>query len=161
MVVRELPLPDEMRSHMPGAVHEGAALVGVKHNDPPPRVVEAINEFIAKPPKKSWFKKIDNWNERAIPIGALWGMQMVRQFQWEWTLVEEDDEDASKSVAVFDKRRSLGIYPFDYLFGCLENKAYPTILLAFNMLMAGSINTGPERAYENLMDGVQHIVPPE
>lgn len=159
MVTGEIPLPDEVRSHIPGAVQEGAALVGVTTADPPSRIVEAINEFIAKPPKKSWFKKVDNWNERAMPLGALWGIQMIRQFQWEWTMVE-DDEEESKVIAVFDKRRSLGIYPFQYVFGCLESGEYPTILLAFNMLLDGSIPTRPERGYENLMDGVQHIVPP-
>lgn len=37
---------------------------------------------------------------------------------------------------------------------------YPTIELAFNMLSAGTIPTFDDRAYENMMDGVHHVIPP-
>ncbi len=68
--------------------------------------------------------------------------------------------DDLKVLAIFDKSRSIGIYPFHFVFGCFENSVYPTILIAFNMLVSKKIPVFDPKSYENLMDGVHHIVPP-
>ncbi len=160
MKVTELPLADSIRAHIPGAAKEGAAMIGVAITDSPLSIVEAINGFVAEPPKRRWFKKVDNWNDRALPLGALWATQMERQFGWEWVNMIQHDHNDFKVTGVFDKERRLGIYPFHYVFGCVENGVYPTILLAFNMLVADDIPHFEPLAYVNLMDGVRHIVPP-
>ncbi len=160
MNITEAPIEPNIAELLPGAAKEGADLVGVSVDDQPAEIIQAINDFLAKPPKKRWFRKVDNWNDRAMPLGALWGMQMVRHFDWEWVGVIQHDFDDLKAIGVFDKKRSLGVYPFHFVYGCVQNGAYPTILLAFNMLSAGEIPAFDERAYQNLMDGVQHIVPP-
>ena len=51
------------------------------------------------------------------------------------------------------------VYPFHYVFGCFENNVYPTILLAFNMLTAGSIPPLEAGGYVNLMDGCPAYCP--
>ena len=160
MDVTECPLREKTSANLPGAAMHGAEIVGVSIDEAPIRIVEAINSFIAEPPKKKWFQRIDNWQERAVPIGALWGTQMQRQFGWEWINLIQHDHDDLNVVAMFDMERTVGIYPFHYVYGCFENKVYPTVLLAFNMLVAGKIPKFDRRSYENLMDGVQHIVPP-
>jgi hypothetical protein len=72
-------------------------------------------------------------------------------------MVEEDEEC---SIAVFDARRAQGIYPFDYVYGCLQAGEHPTIELAWNMLEAGQVPVFEDHAYINIMDGIRHIVPP-
>lgn len=153
----EHPLPQEVANLLPGAAAEGAALVGVQMDVSPNQLIAAIDRFVATPQKKSMFKRVDNWNERAMPLGALWGIQLQRRFDWEWVMLEFDDDSA---IAVFDRERTVGVYPFHYVFGCIENGVYPTIELAFNMLEAGQIPQFQPREYVNLMDGVRHIVPP-
>jgi hypothetical protein len=160
MHVTEVPMEEIYTKHIPGAAKEGAGMLGVSVEAEPIRIVEAINEFIAKPPKKKWFQRIDNWNDRAMPLGCLWATQMQRQFEWQWVNMIQHDHNDFKVVAMFDTERTVGIYPFHYVFGCFDNKVYPTILLAFNMLIAGKIPAFETRSYVNLMDGVQHIVPP-
>jgi hypothetical protein len=160
MKVTEQTVDESIRRHLPGAAAEGAALVGVSCENDPLMIVEAINAFIAEPPKRKWFRKVDNWNDRAMPLGSLWGVQMQRQFGWEWINMIQHDHDDLQVLAIFDRHRTVGVYPFHYIFGCLENEVYPTILLAFNMLMAGTIPKFERGSYVNLMDGVQHIVPP-
>lgn len=150
-------LSPDMQQRLPGAAREGAALVGVSVIDDPVRIVTAVNTFVANPPKARFFKKVDNWNDRALPLGALWGEQLVRAFGWQWMLVHIEDDT---EIGVFSAERGVGVYPFDYVFGCLESGEYPTILLAFNMLAEGSLPAFQDRSYVNLMDGVQHIVPP-
>ena len=157
MAISEKPLTGDIQALIPGAAKEGAQLVGVSHTEAPLKIVEAINTFVANPPKKKMFKRVDHWNDHALPLGALWGMQMARQFGWSWALFEENGET---SIGIFDLQRSKGIYPFDYIFGCLEAGEYPTILLAFNMLIEGGIPDFAPRSTINVMDGVQHIVPP-
>lgn len=92
-----------------------------------------------------------------MPLGALWGSQLVQRFGWGWVMVEDDGDS---SIAVVDGRRSMVVYPFDYVYGCLESGEYPTILLAFNLLADGGLPTFPDRSYTSIMDGIQHIVPP-
>lgn len=157
MDIREEPLTAEIRGLIPGAAAEGVRLLGVPPTADPTAIIGAINQFVSNPPKPGFLKRVDNYNDRALPLGALWGEQLVRALGWTWTLVVEEDE---RSIGVFDARRSMGVYPFDYIYGCLEAKGVPTILLAFNMLREGGIPQFPDRAFENIMDGVQHIVPP-
>lgn len=159
MAIRERPLTDGIVASLPGAAREGASLAGVTADSPPARIVEAINSIVDRPPKKSWFRKVDNWNDRAMPLGALWGTQLVRQYGWEWIIVD-DDEDDSSGVGVFDRQRSMGLYPFGYIFGCLEAQACPTILLAWNMLVEGALPDFDSRSYTDIMSGIRHIVPP-
>jgi len=156
--LRDTALVPEILQHLPGAAREGTTLVGVSISDEPLKIVTAIDEFVAHPPRPGFLKRVDNWNERAMPLGALWGEQLVRRLGWQWMMVIDDDEEAS--IGVFDVRRSMGIYPFDYVFECIESRGQPAILLAFNMLAAGTMPSFPDRSYEDIMDGVQHIVPP-
>jgi hypothetical protein len=91
----------------------------------------------------------------------LWGEQLVREFGWEWSAVTFHDHNDSKAIGVFTRDRSLAIYPWHFIVGCLENNATVTILLAFNMLVAGTIPPQEPNGYLNLMDHVIHIIPPE
>jgi hypothetical protein len=158
--VTEESLPPSIASNLDGVAIEGAKIVGVSWDAEPLRIVEAINEFIVASRKRD-DSTVDNWGNRALPLGCLWGMQLVRQFGWEWASVTRHDRQKTKAIGVFDKRRSLAVYPFEFIFRTLETRSYPTVLLAFNMLMEGGVPELPEGGYESLMDGVHHIVPPE
>lgn len=160
MKITEGSIPDSTRESLIGAAGEGAEIIGVSLQSPPTEIVKAINAFVAKPPKKWFFSKIDNWSDRALPLGCLWGLQLVREFDWEWTSVTFHGQGGSKAIGVFSKNRSIGVYPFEFIFGCLENQAPVTIMLAFNMLSSGKIPDLPPGEFQNLMDGVHHIVPP-
>jgi hypothetical protein len=159
MNITEQAVEPHILSNMSGAAQQGAALVGVSVEDSPLKIVTAINAFVSNPPKTSP-GRVDNWGDRALPIGTLWGEQMVREFGWEWSAVTFHDHNDSKAVGVFSPDRSLAIYPWHFVFGCLENKATVTILLAFNMLAAGKIPPQDPAGYLNVMDSVHHIVPP-
>jgi len=126
----------------------------------PETIIDAINRFLTKPKKGGWLFKVDNWADRALPIGSLWGSAMVREFGWQWAILGQNGHDDSKAMALVNDDRSLAVFPFDYCFGCLENNVTPTVLLAFNMLKADKIPKQEAGSYTNLLDGVQHIVPP-
>ena len=157
-VTEEEVAPSTLAS-IEGAAGEGADLVGVRIDAPASEVIAAINKFVSKPPKRRR-GRVDNWTDRALPLGSLWGQQLVRHFGWGWAWVTFHDHDDSKAVGVFSKDTSLAVYPFHFVFGCLENRAPVTILLSFNMLDAGAVPEQGAKAYVNLMDGVHHIVPP-
>lgn len=156
--VTEEKIPASMLANIEGAASEGAELVGVATDATPLEVVTAINEFVRKPPKK---RGVDNWTDRALPVGSLWGCQLAREFAWEWASATLHEHDDLKVTGVFNKDRSLAVYPWHFIFGCLENHAPVTILLSFNMLAAGKIPVQKAKAYVNLMEGVHHIVPPD
>ena len=62
-------------------------------------------------------------------------------------------------VGVFSTDRSLAIYPFQFVHGCIHNGVPVTIMLAYNMLKNGAIPKLPPLGYVNLTDGVRHVVP--
>lgn len=159
MNVTEHPLDPKITASLGGAATEGAALLEVSMDAAPKTIVEAINAFIADPPADGP-AKVDYWEERALPLGCLWAAQMIREFGWTWATVIQHDHADYKAVGLFSPDRSLAIYPFHYIYGCFENKVYPAILLAFNMLKDGKIPALPPKGYINLMDGVRHVVPP-
>ncbi len=157
MKVTEEPIKPGMLENIQGAAGEGAEMIGLSIDATPLEIVTALNSYVSKPPKK---RRLDNWYDRALPLGSLWGSQFVRQFGWEWTGVTFHDQGDSKAIGVFTNDRSLAVYPWHFIFGCLENQAPVTILLSFNMLLAGKIPPPEPKAYVNLMDGVHHIIPP-
>lgn len=159
MRVTEEEIAPTTVANVDGAPAEGADFIGVRLDQSPAEIVAAINAFVSKPPRRR-SGRIDNWTDRALPLGSLWGQQLVRRFGWEWSSVTFHEHDDSKAVGVFSKDRSLAVYPFHFIFGCLENQAPVTILLSFNMLEAGAIPAQGAKEYINLMDGVHHIVPP-
>ena len=160
MCVTEEPIDPDILESLAGAAGEGAELAEVSLDATPAEIVAAINDLVYRQQKEPT-DDVDNWEDRALPLGCLWGMQLVRQFDWEWANVTLHDHDDVKAMGVFSPDRSLAVYPFYFIFGCLEHQATVTILLAFNMLDGGKIPPLPAGGYENVMEGVHHIVPPE
>ena len=158
--ISEVPIDDIILENIPGAAQEGADLIAVSMDSSPLDIVRAIDAFVSKPPKKRWFKKTDNWNDRAMPLGALWGIQMIRTFEWEWVCLVQHEHNDLKVIGVFNKKRSIGLYPFLSIYGIVEGGVAPTIELAYNMLSAGKIPSFEDGALQNLMEGVHHVVPP-
>src|SRR5579885_1191186 len=115
-----------MLANIEGSAGEGAELIGVSVDATPLAIVAAINAFVTKSQKRR-SGRFDNWTDRALPLGSLWGCQLVRQFGWEWAGVIFHEPGDSKAFGVFAKDRSLAVYPWHFIFGCLENKAPVTI----------------------------------
>lgn len=159
MSISEYTIEPHILAGIDGSAVEGASLTGIAVDDPPLKIVTALNTFVSKPPGRS-SGRVDNWTDLALPLGSLWGQQIVRQFGWEWSSVVFHDRGDSKAIGVLSKDRSLAIYPWHFVFGCLENNATVTILLSYNMLLAGKVPAQEQGRYVNLMDHVHHIVPP-
>lgn len=159
MSISEDSIAPHILEGIEGSAVEGASLAGVAIDDPPVKIIAAINAFVSTPPRGS-SGPVDNWTDRALPLGSLWGRQLAHQFGWEWSAVVFHDRGDAKAIGVSNGDRSLIIYPWHFVLGCLENKAPVTILLSFNMLLAGKIPAQKSGGYVNVMDHVGHVVPP-
>ena len=129
----------------------------------PREAISGVNEFIRR-----WHKEnrpgegSEDFEDSRLCMAALWGEQLAATFGWQWAWVTFHDFDDSRALGVFSANRSLAIYPFEFLLGCMRNPDVPvTILLAFNMLSAGKIPDYPANSFVNVMDHVHHIIPPE
>ena len=140
------------------SIPEGAALVHKSINEMPDPIVAAIDQFVyARCGGKRSLP--DGYDPEDLPysLGALWGEQLVREFNWTWRNVTTPAIGTTLGVISPDK--SLVVYPVHYLFHCLARPdADPTILLAFNMLSEGKTESQPND-YRNLMTSVLRIVP--
>jgi hypothetical protein len=159
MRVTEEPIDPETLASLEDAAGEGAELAGIRLDAPPLEIVAAINAFVRREQEQPT-EGVDYWEDRALPLGCLWGLQLVSHFGWEWANVTLHDHGDAQAMGVFSQDRSLAIYPFYFLFGCLENGAPVTVLLTFNMLESGKIPPQAAKSYVNVMDGARHIVPP-
>lgn len=149
----------ELRDNIDGGAADAAGLLGLSTTTAAEEIVRSIDEFIF-----AWQKgerpPVDPHQELSFTLGSLWGSQLVRELGWQWGAVTFNDTADANAVGVFSPDRSLAIYPFHFVFGCMEDECPVTILLAFNLLVDGSkIPALPKNGYENVMDNVHHVVP--
>jgi len=130
----------------------------------PATIVEAIDDFAYRWQKgdRPSTDVVEDGEEARLIFGSLWGEQLVRQFGWQWAKITFHDYDDSVAFGVFSPDRSLAIYPLEFLLGCLQNPNVDvTVMLSFNMLLAGKVPKMKEQSYTNVMGGVHRIVPRE
>jgi len=153
------------------ADHASRAMSNLGLADPqaqPEVILQAIEDFVdrwqaekrsANPLKKLLSRgPAPNPVATSLGLGFLWGNQLVRRFGWVWTCVQKDGQGEAYSVVTVD--RSIAVFPTHFIKACLEDpRADCTIMLAFNMLVAGQVSGMPAQGYENLMWGVRRIVP--
>ena len=157
--ILEEAIGEEMLGHIQGCASDAATLLGLDLESPEEEIVKVVDECV-----HAWQKgdrlKLSEDDDPALTLGSLWGQQLVRKLSWQWAGVTFQEHDEAKAVGVFSPDRALAIYPFHFVFGCLENDAPVTIMLAFEMLVEGSrVPELPPNSYENVMDNVHHIVP--
>ncbi len=153
------------------ADHASRAMSNLGLTDPqaqPETICEAIEDFVDRwqreqrdpNPLKKLFARgpAPNPTATSLGLGFLWGNQLVRRFGWVWTCLHEQGQGEAYSVVTVD--RSIAVHPTHFVRACLDDpRADCTIMLAYNMLVAGKISGMPAQGYENLMWGVRRIVP--
>lgn len=159
MDITENPIDAGMLGNIEGCAGDVAAMPGLDINSPEEELVRAVDDFV-----NAWQKgrrpEVPEDDDPSLTLGSLWGQQLVRKLGWQWTGVTFHDHDDSKAVGVFSPDRSLAVFPFYFVYGCIENNAPVTIMLSYNMLVDGTrIPSLPPNGYENVMDHVHHIVP--
>lgn len=95
-----------------------------------------------------------------IALGCLWGTQVARELGWSW--MDIDSDGRPYAIGVVSPSRDMVIYPMNFVHACITAKSISTILLSFNMLRERKgdvIYTAS--SYENVMQHIHHIVPPE
>jgi len=162
MDISEETLDTETMDSILGCADEACELLHVDSvADDPSEIVSKIDQHVFVLQKGNG-PIVSEDDDPALLLGSLWAQQMVRQFGWQWAGVTFHDHEDSKAVGVFSPDRSLAIYPFHFIWGCLENEAPVTIELSFNILKdASRVPSLPAKGYENVMDNVHHIVPRE
>lgn len=153
-------VPDNERLELINAVAEDAAeyLNLDLLNDTSQTVMTKVNDTIVN---LVFDKKTEIPDDESpdLLLGALWGSQMARQFNWYWANVVIDD--TYNEVAMISPNQEMIIFPFSFTQACINKQCICTILLAFNMLLEndriGEIEPG---TYENIMLNIHHIVPP-
>ncbi len=157
MKVVESAPDEEQLALIDGAVAEAAPLLQIdldQHSAA--EIIAKVNEAIVALALGQPTPMAGN-EDAPVLLGALWGSQLKRQFNWYWADVVVDDE--FPEVAIISPQRELIAFPFSFVGVCIERQCICTIALAFNMLLAGTVPLEPG-AYYNLMLDVHHIIPP-
>ena len=93
----------------------------------------------------------------SLQLGCLWGQQLVKAFDWEWTCITENGDER---YAVASKDRPLLMLPTYFARDCFEEPGTDcTAMLAYNMLSAQKFAEAPANGYLNVLDNVVRIVP--
>ena len=94
-----------------------------------------------------------------LGLAALWGTQLVKGQDWYWADVVVNNE--FNEVAVISPDKSMIIFPFAFVRGCIGRQCVCTISLCFNMLTDGSAFAQlPSGGYENILLHIRHVIPP-
>jgi hypothetical protein len=163
MRITEQDIPNEIMGPIKNCANDALKVLGADlAKADPPTVVEAIDDFAYRwqrgetPPNDV----VEDSEAARLIMGSLWGEQLIKQFAWQWARVTFHDHCDSVAIGVFSPDRSLAIYPHDFMRACLNDKNVDvTVMLAFNMLQAGTIPKMESKSYTNVMDGVHRIVP--
>ena len=94
----------------------------------------------------------------SVLLGALWGNQLARQFNWYWADVVIDDK--YDDTAMISPNKEMIIFPFSFMRACLEKQCICTVSLAFNMLLENTLSGIRPNSYENIMLSIHHVIPP-
>ncbi len=159
MKIQESSPDQERLGLIEAVVGDAAALLNVDlQSDSPQAIVQKVYEAVVDLVFERTTPVAEDENPHLV-LGALWGSQMARQFQWYWADVVIDDE--FDEVAMISPNQEMIIFPFSFTAACIEKQCICTILLAFNMLLEndriGEIAPG---TYENIMLMIHHIIPP-
>ncbi|MEM6692105.1 MAG: hypothetical protein AAF664_21935 [Planctomycetota bacterium] len=159
MHVQESP-PDQERIDLINAVvGDGIALLGVNlEQDSPQAIMQRVNDAVVELVFNRPTPVADDENPHLV-LGAVWGAQMTRQFDWYWADVTIDEE--FDEIAMISPNQEMIIFPFSFTSACIDRQCVCTLLLAFNMLLENSrVGDIPPGAYENIMLNIHHIVSP-
>ena len=152
--------PDQERLDLINAVvGDAVALLGVDpKTDSPQAIMQKVNDAVVDLVFDKPTPVADDENPHLV-LGALWGAQMARQFNWYWADVVIDGQ--FDEVAMVSPNQEMIIFPFSFTSACIGKQCICTLLLAFNMLLENDrIGEIPPSTYENIMMSIHHIVPP-
>ena len=150
--------PNAERMTLINAVANDATVLLDVGEDSPQATVAKVNDAIVDLVlgKENPISQDDNPD---LLLGALWGSQMARQFDWYWADVVVDDQ--FEEVAVISPNQEMVIFPLSFTSAIIQKQCICTVLLSFNMLLDNNrIETFAPGTYENIMLGIHHIVPP-
>lgn len=127
MVVTERALrPQEVKEIADHAARALGLLALPDPHAPPEAVLAALDAFVGRwqEQQRSPLKRLlsrgpsANPTATALGLGFVWGNQLARRFDWEWTCVQEGGVEA---YAVAPPARALIVYPTHFLKACLAD----------------------------------------
>jgi len=159
----ERPLIAEELTDVRGYSASGMRVTGCDPAGDPSTIVEAIDNFVDAWPRrdpekvKADLARHDDMIDLAWSLGAAWGDQLVRKFDYSWEAVTENGKER---YGVVSRNRAVSVYPSYFVRECFYDASRDfTALLIFNMIVAGDFNDWPAGGYKNLAEDVVRIVP--
>lgn len=153
MKITEEPIDDETMTLLDGCAIDAATLLEIDTASvTSDEIIAAIDQCVRQLQEGDG-PHVTEEDDPALMLGSLWGQRLIMEFGWSWAGVTFHDHNEMQAIGVFSPDRSLAIYPFHFIWGCLENGEAVAIEMAFNILKdASRIPALPAGGYENVMD---------
>lgn len=160
-VISVEPVAGELLLQIRQGLANSAAAVGVSLEEAPGAIVKGVDQFVFDwQDGKRDTANGDTLTDEDLPfcLGPLWGEQLVRDKGWSWVAVKFEDDSSAIGVASAD--RSMVIYPFHFLMGCVQDPTVDvTLMLMWNMLEGGKLASLRPNEMAHVMAQVHRIVP--
>ena len=98
-------------------------------------------------------------NQLIYALGTLWGNILIKQYHWSWATLTFHEFNDWEGRAVVAADGSLCILPFAYIHICLAGDDEVKISASLVALGANIIPSFPPNSFEDVMNGLQRIVP--
>lgn len=135
---KDTPLDDETKAEMQQATSRGLALLGLKPQEKPHAVQEALQQQVDTLRARSPKLKPVELDSLSVDLGVLWGQALCDSVGWEWRQLENDTDKGL--TAVCSPNRAYRVNPFTFLHRILKDTTNSnTSLLFFNMVCAGDL----------------------
>src|SRR5580704_3128235 len=122
MNLTERPLSSEEGHELEGYSQSGRRMLRLPNAATPAEIVSAVDGFVDDWPRRDAAKvakqlaRSDEIIDLSWSLGALWGAQVVHEFNWYWTVVAAGE---SERYGVVSADRALAIFPSYFVRECL------------------------------------------
>ena len=132
--------PDQERLDLIDAVAGDAAiLLDIDlSNDPPQEIMTKVNDAIVAIVFGEATPVTQDENPDLL-LGALWGAQMARQFQWYWADAVLDD--TTNEVAMISPNKEMIIFPFSFVGACIHKQCIFAFIFTHRHIAASHYNS--------------------
>lgn len=98
-------------------------------------------------------------NDLVLALGMLWGNILVEKYNWHWAILTFHEFNNWQGQAIVAPDSSLFMLPFAYIHQCLVGEAEVKVSASLVALDSDVIPSFPPNSFQDLMQGLQRIVP--
>ena len=148
MNIKEIGLDSEIKEEFKACALYGLKILGLDREKSPLELVTAVNSYIDYWQANDGQNNIDEITNISLGLGIVWGDAVCREFDWEWTRIEQEE---NSWYVISSPDRKYVCYPTYDVNSLLKNSEGDNCaLLVFNGIKDNALPEATENSFTSL-----------